>query len=49
VIRGEGVRVDAVEHFDELSCAAGGLHRIRGADLMPILLDLMNRAHKYGA
>ncbi|MDD1638912.1 MAG: 2,3-bisphosphoglycerate-independent phosphoglycerate mutase [Methanomicrobiales archaeon] len=49
VIRGEGVRVDAVERFDELSCAAGGLHRIRGADLMPILLDLMNRAHKYGA
>ncbi|MDD1655106.1 MAG: 2,3-bisphosphoglycerate-independent phosphoglycerate mutase [Methanomicrobiales archaeon] len=49
VIRGEGVRVDAVVRFDELSCAAGALHRIRGADLMPILLDLMNRAHKYGA
>ncbi|MDD1657829.1 MAG: 2,3-bisphosphoglycerate-independent phosphoglycerate mutase [Methanomicrobiales archaeon] len=49
VIRGEGVRVDTVQRFDELSCAAGGLHRIRGADLMPILLDLMNRAHKYGA
>jgi 2,3-bisphosphoglycerate-independent phosphoglycerate mutase len=48
-IRGEGVRVDAVVRFDEFSCAAGGLHRIRGGDLMPILLDLMNRAPKYGA
>ena len=48
VIRGEGVRVDSVERFDELSCAAGGLHRIRGGDLMPILLDLLNRSHKYG-
>ncbi len=49
VIRGPGVRVDRTCRFDEVSCADGALHRIRGSDLMPILLDLINRAHKYGA
>ncbi|HNS82878.1 MAG TPA: 2,3-bisphosphoglycerate-independent phosphoglycerate mutase [Methanolinea sp.] len=49
VICGEGVRVDRVTHFDEVSCAEGGLHRITGASLMPILLDLLNRSPKYGA
>lgn len=49
VISGEGVRTDRVTAFDEVSCAEGGLHRIRGLDLMPILLDLLDRAPKYGA
>ncbi|MDD1717652.1 MAG: phosphoglycerate mutase, partial [Methanoregulaceae archaeon] len=49
VIRGEGVRVDRTGSFDEFSCAEGALHRIRGGDLMPILLDLIDRTHKYGA
>jgi 2,3-bisphosphoglycerate-independent phosphoglycerate mutase len=49
VLRGEGVRADRVTAFDEISCAEGGLSRIKGCDLMPILLDLINRAHKYGA
>ncbi|RQD83973.1 MAG: 2,3-bisphosphoglycerate-independent phosphoglycerate mutase [Methanocalculus sp. MSAO_Arc2] len=49
VIRGPGVRVDAVSAFDEISCAGGGLHRIRGGDLMPILVDLIDRSEKYGA
>ncbi|MDD1673179.1 MAG: 2,3-bisphosphoglycerate-independent phosphoglycerate mutase [Methanomicrobiales archaeon] len=49
LIHGEGVRVDRVTRFDEISCAEGGLHRIRGISLMPILLDLINKAHKYGA
>ena len=49
VIRGEGVRVDNVVHFDERTCAMGGLNRITGAALMPIVLDLINKAHKYGA
>ncbi|MCQ8893597.1 MAG: 2,3-bisphosphoglycerate-independent phosphoglycerate mutase [Methanolinea sp.] len=49
VIRGEGVRVDRVTAFDEVSCAEGGLHRIRGSSLMPILLDLLDRSPKYGA
>jgi 2,3-bisphosphoglycerate-independent phosphoglycerate mutase len=49
VMRGEGVRVDNVTHFDERACAMGGLNRITGAALMPIVLDLINKAHKYGA
>jgi 2,3-bisphosphoglycerate-independent phosphoglycerate mutase len=49
MISGEGVRTDGVERFGERSCAHGGLHRIRGQDLMPIILDLIGRSHKYGA
>ena len=49
VIRGEGVRVDIVDAFDEYACASGGMHRIRGRDLMPVIEDLVNLAHKYGA
>jgi 2,3-bisphosphoglycerate-independent phosphoglycerate mutase len=49
VIHGDGVRVDRVGRFTEAACAEGGLHRIPGSALLPILLDLMNRAKKYGA
>ncbi|HOB17792.1 MAG TPA: 2,3-bisphosphoglycerate-independent phosphoglycerate mutase [Candidatus Methanoculleus thermohydrogenotrophicum] len=49
VIRGPGVRVDRTVRFDEVSCAEGGLNRIRGCDIMPIILDLINKSHKYGA
>jgi 2,3-bisphosphoglycerate-independent phosphoglycerate mutase len=46
---GEGVHVDDVSRFDERSVARGGLGRIRGLDLLPILLSASNRAVKYGA
>jgi len=46
---GEGVRVDDVVSFDEFTCAKGGLHRLPGTALMPVLLDLINKSHKYGA
>ncbi len=49
IIHGPGVRVDLVSLFDEISAATGGLGRIRGGDLMPILVDLINRSEKYGA
>ena len=49
VIRGDGVRVDRVCHFDEYAASEGGLHRLHGCDLMPIIEDLINKAHKYGA
>lgn len=49
IIRGDGVRTDDVFRYDEFSCAKGGLNRIRGCDLMPTALDLINRAHKFGA
>ena len=49
LIRGEGVRVDDVVRFEERTCAKGGLTRITGAALLPTAIDLINRAHKYGA
>ncbi|MDD5143332.1 2,3-bisphosphoglycerate-independent phosphoglycerate mutase [Methanoregula sp.] len=49
LIRGEGVRMDDVVRYDEFSCAKGGLGRIRGVDLLPIALDLINKSHKFGA
>jgi len=49
LIWGEGVRTDAVDRFDEISCAGGGLCRIRGDSLLPILCDLVNKAQKFGA
>jgi 2,3-bisphosphoglycerate-independent phosphoglycerate mutase len=49
IIRGEGVRTDGVQRFDEIACAEGGLCRINGSSLLPIALDLINRSRKYGA
>jgi 2,3-bisphosphoglycerate-independent phosphoglycerate mutase len=49
LIHGDGVRIDDVTIFDEYHCAQGGLHRITGAALMPTALDLINKAHKFGA
>jgi 2,3-bisphosphoglycerate-independent phosphoglycerate mutase len=49
IIRGDGVRMDDVVKFDEYSCAKGGLNRITGAAIMPMALDLINKAHKFGA
>lgn len=46
---GDGVRVDEVPHFDELSVARGSLGRLRGRDLMPVLLNQANRTEKFGA
>jgi 2,3-bisphosphoglycerate-independent phosphoglycerate mutase len=49
LIHGEGVRADDVTTFDEFSCARGGINRITGAALLPTALDLINKAHKFGA
>lgn len=48
-IAGPMVRVDDVTSFNERAAAKGGLHRIRGLDLMPILLDLLGKTKKFGA
>lgn len=48
-ISGGGARVDGVREFDEISAASGALGRIRGTDLMPILLGMADRAKKFGA
>ncbi len=49
LIHGDGVRIDDVTEFDEYHCARGGLNRISGSALLPIALDLINKAHKFGA
>ena len=43
------VRPDDVDTFSELKAYKGGLHRITGNDLFNILLDLINKAEKFGA
>jgi 2,3-bisphosphoglycerate-independent phosphoglycerate mutase len=48
-ITGPYVRRDSVTKFDERSCAEGGLNRLRGADLMPVLMDLLGKTKKFGA
>jgi len=48
-IAGPGVRVDDVTRYGERDAAKGGLGRIRGVDLVPIVMDLMFRTKKYGA
>ncbi|EHP87073.1 2,3-bisphosphoglycerate-independent phosphoglycerate mutase [Methanotorris formicicus] len=49
VIWGRSVRTDDVEKFDEFSTYKGGLGWIKGKYIMPILMDLMGLANKYGA
>lgn len=49
VINGPEIRVDDVESFNERSASKGGLCRIRGSDIMNILMDLMNKSTKFGA
>ncbi len=48
LIYAEGNRVDGSSLFDEVSCARGSL-RINSADLMQYLLNVSDRAEKYGA
>lgn len=42
-------RYDNVKKFDEISCMNGGLGHIRGKDLMPIMLNILKKAEKYGS
>jgi len=48
LIHGEAVRRDDASSFDQLSAARGGLRRLRDADLMPMLADLMGFFKMYG-
>ncbi len=48
-VMGPYVRSDDVEEFSERACAIGGLGRIRGRDLMPILMNLIGKVKKFGA
>jgi 2,3-bisphosphoglycerate-independent phosphoglycerate mutase len=49
MIHGPGVRMDDVARYNELIAYKGGLHRIKGMDVMPIALDLINKTKKFGA
>ncbi len=49
MITSDQVRDDDVRHFNERECAKGRLGHIRAAYLMPIILDLMGLAQKFGA
>ena len=48
-LAGPEVRRDEVRAFDEVSCARGGLCRLRGVDVMPVLMNLLGRVEKLGA
>lgn len=49
LVFGEGVRIDDVTTYDEVAAARGGLGRLRGRDLMPLLMDLSDKTGKFGA
>ena len=48
-ITGPEVRRDQVDAYSERACALGGLNRIRGLDLMPILMNLLDKMPIYGS
>jgi 2,3-bisphosphoglycerate-independent phosphoglycerate mutase len=48
VVVGEGVRRDAIGHFDEIHCAGGALGLVRGKEFMHLLLNYLDRAKLRG-
>lgn len=48
-IMGPNVRSDDVEEFGERTCAKGGLGRLKGKNLMPILMNFIGKVKKFGA
>jgi 2,3-bisphosphoglycerate-independent phosphoglycerate mutase len=49
LVYGKDERTDSVAKFDEMSCAEGGLGHIRGKDIIYLILNLIEKAHKYGS
>lgn len=49
LMHGPGIRIDEVAYYNELEAYKGGLHRIKGMDVMPIAYDLINKTKKFGA
>lgn len=45
---GQGIRRDTVSCYDEVSCAAGGLGTLNGADFMYLVLNWLERAKLQG-
>ncbi len=48
VIAGEGVRVDRIKKFDEVSAAGGGLGFVRGREFMYLVLNYLERSKLVG-
>ncbi|MCS6785058.1 MAG: 2,3-bisphosphoglycerate-independent phosphoglycerate mutase [Candidatus Caldarchaeum sp.] len=48
LIYGPQVRGDDVKYFDEISCAKGGIGRIRGTDLMTIIANYVGALELFG-
>ncbi|MFH1393550.1 MAG: 2,3-bisphosphoglycerate-independent phosphoglycerate mutase [Candidatus Micrarchaeota archaeon] len=46
---GDNERYDNVKKFDEISCMDGGLGHIEGKDVMPMILNMLGKARKYGS
>ena len=44
-----GERPDSVKRFDEQSCAQGGLGHIKGKDMVYLIMNITNKAPKYGS
>ena len=49
VICADNVLTDNVKSYSELTCAKGGLGRIRGVNLIHIIMDLIGKTKKFGA
>ena len=49
LLRSRSSRVDGVDRFDEISCAAGGLGRMESVHLMSLALSHAERVVKFGA
>lgn len=49
IVYGKDERKDGVKKFDEISCMDGGLGHLRGRDIMPIILNLIEKSKMYGS
>jgi 2,3-bisphosphoglycerate-independent phosphoglycerate mutase len=49
VIAGEGVLHDDIEKFSEYAAMRGGLGHLLGQEVIPVMLGLAGRVHKFGA
>lgn len=48
VITGPYIRKDGTKEFGERTCARGGLGRLRGKDIMPILMNFLGKTKQFG-
>lgn len=49
VIHCKGNRADQTTSYDEITCSHGGLGRLCGKELLPVLMNMAGRTEKFGA